>query len=109
MCRFADNGDVLVSDPVTYEVRLVSASTGEVCTLAGTGNPGMQGDGSFATQAGLMYPGAVLSPTVGFYDPASIPFPRGSVFFPDAARIQAVRYCVIKTRTGMRMHGERPR
>ena len=49
----APNGDVYIDDSEGYRVRLVSAATGLISTVAGTGASGYNGDGIAATSAQL--------------------------------------------------------
>ena len=60
------SGDVVVADSANNRVRLVSASTGVIYTMAGTGTRGFSGDGGAATSASLTYPfGVALHPSGG--------------------------------------------
>lgn len=43
-------GDIYIANTYTYVVDLVTASTGDITILAGTGSPGTSGDGMSATQ-----------------------------------------------------------
>ena len=50
------SGNVFIADNNNYRVRKVSAATGVITTVAGTGTPGFSGDGGAATSAQLNYP-----------------------------------------------------
>jgi sugar lactone lactonase YvrE len=50
------SGNVFISDTDNYVVREVSASTGDISTVAGDGTAGYSGDGGSATSAELTYP-----------------------------------------------------
>jgi sugar lactone lactonase YvrE len=48
-------GNLYIADPSTARIRMVSASTGIITTVAGNGTYGFSGDGGAATSAGLSY------------------------------------------------------
>jgi sugar lactone lactonase YvrE len=50
------NGDVYIADTGNHAIRKVTAATGTISTIAGTGNPGSSGDGGLATAAKLNSP-----------------------------------------------------
>lgn len=52
-------GDVYIADSGNNAVRMVSAATGVITTVAGTGTVGATGDGGLATQAELNGPASV--------------------------------------------------
>src|SRR5437899_1579155 len=52
------SGNIFVADTGNHRVRQVSAATGNIATIAGTGTPGYNGDGP-ATGASLNYPAGV--------------------------------------------------
>ncbi|MBZ5677067.1 MAG: hypothetical protein LAP61_22720 [Acidobacteriia bacterium] len=49
-------GNLLIADYTNGRIRKVTASTGVITTLAGTGDGGYSGDGGLATSAGLVQP-----------------------------------------------------
>src|SRR5882724_308905 len=53
-------GDLLIVDVYTARVRRVSATTGRISTVAGTGTPGFNGDNIPATTAQLQMPAAAV-------------------------------------------------
>jgi large repetitive protein len=53
------NSNIYIADTHNNVIREVSASTGIISTIAGTGVAGFSGDGSVATAAALSYPNAV--------------------------------------------------
>ena len=53
------SGNLYVADYYNHRVRKVSAATGLLSTVAGTGTPGVSGDGAAATLATLNYPAGV--------------------------------------------------
>jgi sugar lactone lactonase YvrE len=85
------SGNVYVADEFSYNVRLVTRSTGIITTFAGQGGQyGTTGDGGAATSALLLYPAGVAVDA------------SGNVFISDAgsnkirevaAADSAVRYC----------------
>jgi uncharacterized repeat protein (TIGR01451 family) len=60
-------GDLLIADSANHRVRLVSAATGFIATVAGTGSSGFSGDGGPAIGAALNQPGSVLFDTGGSF------------------------------------------
>jgi len=59
----AKNGDLYIADSGNHRIRLVSAATGVITTVAGTGTPGSGGDNGPASNAGLSNPvGIAISP-----------------------------------------------
>jgi streptogramin lyase len=54
--RFDRAGDFYITDMQNHAIRKVSAKTGIITTIAGTGQPGYSGDGGPATQAQLNQP-----------------------------------------------------
>ena len=52
----AHNGDVYIADTGHHRVRMISASTGIMSTIAGDGVPGVSGDGALAVRARLASP-----------------------------------------------------
>jgi Bacterial Ig-like domain (group 3)/PKD domain/NHL repeat/Beta-propeller repeat len=79
-------GDLFIADSQNYRVREVSASTGLITTIAGSGTPGYSGDGSAATSAELNFPMSVAVDAAG------------NVFIADANN-QVIRE--VATGTGM--------
>ncbi len=58
-------GDLYISDAESHRIRLVSATTGVITTVAGNGNYLVSGDGGLATSAGLGYPSALALDSAG--------------------------------------------
>ncbi len=56
---FASNGDLYIADGYNNRVRKIDAQTGIITTVAGTGAPGISGDGGLATNATLSLPHAI--------------------------------------------------
>ena len=50
------SGNVYIADSANFRVRMVSAATGLITTVAGNGTYGIGGDGGLATAANLRYP-----------------------------------------------------
>jgi len=59
------SGTVLIADSVNNRVRRVNLQTGQVTTVAGTGNPGSIGDNIPAISADLNFPTAVAVDSSG--------------------------------------------
>jgi hypothetical protein len=57
-------GNLYIADTLGGRVRLVTAQTGIISTVAGNGNRGMSGDGALATSAEI-YPGAIALDSTG--------------------------------------------
>ncbi|HEY9724494.1 MAG TPA: hypothetical protein V6D47_21010 [Oscillatoriaceae cyanobacterium] len=53
-------GNIYVADEGNHAVRKIDARTGDVSTIAGTGDPGFSGDGGPANKAQLKFPRSVL-------------------------------------------------
>ena len=58
-------GNVYISDKYNQAIRVLSAATGTVTTIAGTGSAGYSGDGGPATKATLNYPQGVAVDSAG--------------------------------------------
>ena len=58
-------GNIYFADEVNDRVRKVSASTGDISTVAGTGTTGYSGDGGAATSAQLYWPHGVAVDAAG--------------------------------------------
>src|ERR1019366_7842977 len=58
-------GNIYITDTNNQRVRMVSAATGIITTVAGTRLSGYTGDGGSATSAELSFPRAVLGDTSG--------------------------------------------
>ncbi len=58
-------GNVYIADTVNQRIRKVTASTGIIATIAGTGTPSYQGDGGPATSADLNVPTSVAVDAAG--------------------------------------------
>ncbi len=61
----ASNGDLLIADPISNRIRLVSASTGIITTVVGSGTRGYGGDGGLAADAAMNYPRRLALDDVG--------------------------------------------
>jgi sugar lactone lactonase YvrE len=59
------DGSLYIADTTNQRVRMVTAATGIITTLAGTGTQGASGDGAVATAALLNAPAAVLLDPAG--------------------------------------------
>lgn len=59
------SGNIYIADTHNNVIREVTASTGDISTIAGTGGAGYSGDGSTATAAMLDYPTAVAVDSSG--------------------------------------------
>ena len=53
-------GNIYIADSENNRIRLVTASTGMISTVAGTGSPSSASDGGLAVSAGVSDPGALL-------------------------------------------------
>ena len=58
-------GNIYFADYFNSRVRKVTASTGDISTVAGNGTQGFYGDGATATSAKMYYPTSVAVDTVG--------------------------------------------
>jgi sugar lactone lactonase YvrE len=58
-------GNIYIADYFNNRVRKVTASTGDISTVAGNGTQGFSGDGATATSAEMYYPTSVAVDTVG--------------------------------------------
>lgn len=54
--RIDASGNIYIADLFNHVVRKITASTGVISTIAGTGTAGFSGDGAAATSANLNYP-----------------------------------------------------
>lgn len=63
----AANGDLYIADTGNHSIRKVTAATGIITTVAGTGTPGSSGDGSAATAAKLSSPRGIVVASSGDY------------------------------------------
>ena len=64
----ASNGDLYIADTGHNRIRKVTAATGIISTVAGSGSPGSSGDGGAATSARLTTPdGVVVASNGDFY------------------------------------------
>jgi DNA-binding beta-propeller fold protein YncE len=61
----APDGDLIVADSQNHSVRRVDRDTGEIMTIAGSGEDGFSGDGALATLARLNTPRAVAAANNG--------------------------------------------
>jgi sugar lactone lactonase YvrE len=57
---FDSSGNLLITDQVNHRIRRVTASTGVISTIAGTGTAGFSGDGGPAASANLNFPSGIL-------------------------------------------------
>jgi hypothetical protein len=62
---FDSDGDYYIADATNNRVRKVTAKTGEINTVAGTGVSGYYGDGKRATNAELSYPTGIAVDNTG--------------------------------------------
>ena len=58
-------GNVFIADKENQRIRVVSATTGIIYTIAGNGTLGYSGDGGDATSASLAYPSRVAVDSSG--------------------------------------------
>lgn len=87
-------GNLYIADPYNYRIRVVSAATGIINTVAGTGTPGYSGDNGPATAAMLAQPfdvavdggGNVYVVELNNYRIRKITVPAGAIVFPTATR-----------------------
>jgi len=63
--EIAPNGDLYIADTGNHAIRRVSAATGIIATVAGSGAPGSSGDGGDATAARLSLPRGVVAAANG--------------------------------------------
>jgi len=63
--HLAGNGDLYIADAANNRIRKVTASTGIITTIAGTGTAGFSGDGGAATSARISAPEAVEMDSAG--------------------------------------------
>jgi len=61
----APDGDLIVADSHNHRVRRVDRETGDILTIAGSGDEGFDGDGGLATKARLNTPSAVAAASNG--------------------------------------------
>ena len=66
-------GNMYIADSQNFRIRMVSASTNTITTIAGSGQPGWGGDGEYATLGVMSFPSDVL------VDPSN-----GNVYVADA-------------------------
>ena len=57
--RFGRNGYLYIADMANHAIRCVDLTTGQISTIAGTGEPGFSGDGGLAVQARLKQPHSI--------------------------------------------------
>ena len=62
---FDHAGNLYILDTNHHAVRMVSATTGIITTVAGNETPGFSGDGGLATSAQLLYPNALALDSAG--------------------------------------------
>ena len=55
----ASNGDLYIADTANHEIRKITAATGIISRVAGTGSPGSTGDGGAAISALLKQPAGI--------------------------------------------------
>jgi hypothetical protein len=67
ICLFPLLGNVYIGDTSNHRIRKVTASTGIIFTIAGTGTAGFSGDNGAATSAALNQPHAVSLDSSGTY------------------------------------------
>jgi uncharacterized protein (TIGR03437 family) len=58
-------GNLYISDDYNHAIRMVSAATGIITTIAGNGSPGFAGDGGPASKAQLFYPAGICFDSEG--------------------------------------------
>jgi RHS repeat-associated protein len=64
LCRpngiaFDSVGNLYIADSFNYRIRMISASTGFITTIAGNGSESASGDGGPATEAGVDFPAGI--------------------------------------------------
>jgi secreted PhoX family phosphatase len=62
---FDTPGNLYIADKTNYRVRMINASTGNITTIAGDGNPNFGGDGGPATNASLNNPSCLAFDSTG--------------------------------------------
>ncbi len=78
-------GNVYIADCFNNRVRKITASTGVITTIAGTGTVGYSGDGGAATSANIKYPGGIdLDSSL-------------NVYFGDRSGLNVVRKVTVST------------
>ena len=82
----APDGDVIVADSHNDRIRRVDHPTGEITTIAGSGENGYDGDDKLATEAALNTPSAVAAA------------PNGDIYIADTLNY---RVRMIEARTGL--------
>ena len=58
-------GNLYISDDYNHAIRMVSAATGIITTIAGNGSPGFAGDGGPASKAQLYFPAGICFDSAG--------------------------------------------
>jgi sugar lactone lactonase YvrE len=58
-------GNLYISDDYNHAIRMVSAATGIITTIAGNGSPGFAGDGGPASKAQFFYPAGICFDSAG--------------------------------------------
>ena len=58
-------GNLYISDDYNHAIRMVSAATGIITTIAGNGSPGFVGDGGPASKAQLYFPAGICLDSAG--------------------------------------------
>ena len=90
-CVVVDNiGNMFISDTNNHRIRRVSASTGIITTIAGTGEKGYNGDDILATTAQLSYPGEIVLDDYGDVN-------LGTIYIADTFN-HRIRYLQASTR-----------
>ena len=59
------SGNLYVADQFNHRIRMITAATGTITTVAGNGDAAFGGDGGPATSASLNYPGEIVLDTAG--------------------------------------------
>ncbi len=73
------NGNLYIADTANHKIRMVSAATGKIITVAGNGFIKMNGDGGFAGDSGLATAAELNYPHAVAFDTA------GNMYIPDTA------------------------